>query len=316
MPGRGIRVGMAFWRKQPKQDLQRRTPRVTPRTAEVFSYYASHDRVQAPSDVVRRPVGTIEDGGRVRSGSKLLVQLPTWLALAAIVFSLVFATLLSTNPRIQIDSQSALVRPVEQYQAAARKILQDSVLSKSKLTIDTNAVAAQLQVEFPELQTVTVAIPLVNQRPILSFAVAEPVFLLTSRQGGSYFIDNRGKALVSLDEVSATAKEGVLSITDEGGLPLEAGKSVLTQNTVDFITTVTTEIKNAKYSIESAVLAAAPNELQLRLIGKPYYIRLNTSEQGRLQAGTLLSLLKSLEEKGITPAEYIDLRVSEKAFYK
>lgn len=306
---------MALWRRKPRQNIERRTPRSAPRTTEVFSYYASHERTNTSNDTVRKPLKPVEDGGKVRIRSKWLVQLPSWFALFVIIFSLLYATLLSTNPRIQVGNQSVLVRPTEQYQDAASKILQESLLSKSKITIDTSKVAAKLQAAFPELQTIAVTIPLINQRPIISITVADPVFLLVSRQGGAYFISNQGRALANLDDMPS-ARQGVLTVVDEGGLALEAGRSALTKTTVDFITTVTTEIINAGYTVETATLAAAPNELQLRLAGKPFYVKMNTTEQGRQQVGMLLALLKTLEDKGATPAEYIDLRVSEKAFYK
>ena len=295
---------------QPRRQAERHKP------ATVFSYYSNDRRPNSThSGVVRAPSSAQEDGGRIGRGIRL-VMLPTWIATAAIAFSLIFLTLLSTNPRIQIENDSIIARSEVVYRDAVQSILAESISAKTKLTLDTTAVAQKLQAQMPELESVAIAIPLINQRPIVSLVVAEPVMLLVNRQGVAYFIDNEGRALMAEADVLDVDSSGIIRVVDESGLDINPGELVMSKQNVDFITTIVTELKGAGFSVVGISVAAAPNELQLTLADRPFFVRMSTAEQGKQQVGTLLALIKSLDAQGIVPSRYVDLRVAEKAFYQ
>ena len=63
-------------------------------------------------------------------------------------------------------------------------------------------------------------------------------------------------------------------------------------------------------------LPPAASELDVKIAGKPYFVKFNLqADDARRQAGTFLATQAQLQRKGITPAQYIDVRVEGRAYY-
>ncbi len=64
-------------------------------------------------------------------------------------------------------------------------------------------------------------------------------------------------------------------------------------------------------------LPVGTSELDVRLAGQPYSVKFNLeSGTARQQAGTFLATESKLKSQNVTPAEYIDVRVDGRAYYK
>ena len=64
-------------------------------------------------------------------------------------------------------------------------------------------------------------------------------------------------------------------------------------------------------------MPAAENELDMYLTGQSYYVKFNLADSSPLQeVGTFLAVRQNLQQQGITPSQYIDVRVDGRAYYK
>jgi hypothetical protein len=204
-----------------------------------------------------------------------------------------------------------LSRGVNVYTTATDKILRQSFASRTKISLDTDGVARQLQAEFPELEHVVVTVPLIGSRPVVYVSPAMPVMRLET-SAGAYVLTGRGYAYQ--DEVGM-ATASLPRLIDLSGVRPERGKPFLPQSTVLFALNASRQLNKAGIATEALILPQTmPYELDVRLTGKEYVIKYNLQEPARLQSGAAIALIQQL---GTTnPAEYIDVRVPERAYYK
>lgn len=294
-----------------KQPLNPRNARQTSSRAPIFSYYANRPPETSAS---RR-----SDVSAKKSGSKLskLQLLPSLLAMLAIMLSLGYVLSIDTNPRlsrstIQADS---LLQADDVYQRALEKLLQKSIFNRSKLLINTPALEKRLQTDFPELATVTITIPLTNRRPILAIEGAVPVLVLKTKTG-QYVLGTTGKVVLESSHVRPEVLAKLPVVQDDSGLQIKVGETALTKADTQFIREVTHQLTEKQLSIDSLILPTIANQLEVRITGEGYLIKFDTKGDARIQVGTYLAVRDKLAREGKRPAEYIDVRVEEKAFYK
>lgn len=276
-----------------------------------FSYYQNRD----DTDRNKRGAKTLE-----RKRSVNLHHLPSILAVIVIVVCLMYAMTLTDNPKVIIVNQQdeavqSFLRPQEVYQEAGSSVLKNSLLNKTKITLNTDSVAQKLQEQFPEATDIAVAIPLVGRRPVIYMRVAEPVILLNT-PSGSYVVDEKGRAIVSIADAPNAQNLTLLSVNDQTGLDIQTGQQALPKNDISFISEVKKQLESANLKVADVTLPPLANELHVRIDGVPYYVKFNLVGYSREQVGTYLAVKQRLEQDKTTPAEYIDVRVSERAYYK
>lgn len=203
-------------------------------TANVFSYRASRLRVAQNEG---RHTSETETADKRR---RWWHYIPSYLAAIVIFFSLIYATTLSTYPKIILfndNSSVSLLRNSQVYQQALENLLHSSILNRSKFTIDTNNLTSKLEQQFPELTQVIINIPLTSRQLVAELASSNPALLLVTGSK-SYAIDQQGRALLPLDEITIQRQLLLPSVVDQSGLLITPGKTALPQDTVTFITEV------------------------------------------------------------------------------
>lgn len=301
---------------------KKQTPANPPRNVQrsqqstVFSYHASRSPSESP--VRRSPQADTAKSSRLRINRSWLGYTPSLLAGIALVVCMVYVATLDTSPKIQSVSGrhgKTLVQNASSYEDEAAEILARSILNRSKLLIDTDKVAEDLRAAFPELGDISVVVPLVSRRPIIEVRPTQPALIAASSEG-AFIVDTEGRVLAKANEVDSSIRDPLPIVRDESGLSIEQGKILLPKETVSFIREVAGQLQAGKIEVESLTLPAVVNELHVRVAGKAYYVKFDIRGEGRGQAGTYLAVKERLEKDNKTPAEYIDVRVSEKAFYK
>lgn len=293
-----------------KQDT-RRTSNYQP-SAPVFSYHSNRSGADSVRGRYEEPSNSrlANDGGRFK-------HLPTTLAIIVIIGSLLYTSVLDTNPRVFVaasTSGKSLQRPTAVYQQYIESQLQDSLWNKNKLTLNTQPIVSDLQKQFPEVATAIVTVPFLGHRPVVRIAVSSPAFVLAT-QRGSYYVSNTGVPLVRVSDVQHQLAN-LPTVTDETGLPVSVGTQILPTDTVVFISTVLQQLEATQTPVESVTLPLSANELHVRIKDQPYIVRFNTAGNAEIQSGTFLAVKKRLEGSGGIPKEYIDVRVDERAYYK
>jgi hypothetical protein len=218
------------------------------------------------------------------------------------------------NPKVVMLGSTSVsatyAQPAEVYAAAARSELASSVTSHSKLTVNLNGTAEALQAKFPELQAVSMTVPLISNRPIIYVQVAQPsVILQTGR--GNYALNESGVVLAKL----RTMPSGVPVVADQSGGNPVPGRQYLASSTITFVQTVAYQLSAAKLSISTFVLPASSlYELDLRLESQPYTIKCNLQGDPLVQSGAAIATLQQIGFSA--PKEYLDVRVPNRVYYK
>jgi hypothetical protein len=240
--------------------------------------------------------------------------------LVVAVFCLISSASLSPHAKIVAlpgAAGSALLQSTATYQAAADKFLAGSIFNRTKITANTTQLTTQMEKQFPELRSVTVTLPLLAHRPVVYLEPVQPV-LIMSTTNGSFVIDSTGKALLPSTSLVAAQRDALPAVIDQSGLKIEANTQVLPSGTVTFVQEVLAQLKARQFTAASLTLPAASQELDVKLVDQPFIIKFNLADaaHARSQAGTFLATFTRLQGQGIQPANYIDVRLVGRAYYK
>lgn len=279
-----------------------------PKNKQTFSYYSSG----RPAD---KSVDTKSKSSKLPGFIKYL---PSLFALLAILYGATYLFTLSTDPKIlflKSNSQTSFIRPDQEYQTAARQILQSSILNRNKATLDTKNLINKLQEKFPEIDSISVSLHFLRRRPVINLHSASLGLLLETPQQ-TLLVNKDGNALMEASEISELSNLNLPSVKDQSGLEVRAGQKVLNASNVGFITELVGQLASQNLKTDSIILPPLPEELHVRLSGKLYYIKFDLKSDAKVAVGTLLATIAKLESDRVVPGEYLDVRVEGKAFYR
>jgi len=245
---------------------------------------------------------------------RVVSQVPFWILLAIVGVCTVKVLALSTDPKLVTLGKSPVtatyLRSSDVYRKAVHKLLNGSITNRSKLTINADGVAHTLQREFPELQTVSVTVPLVGNRPIVYIQIAKPAMVLQTARG-IYAVNGSGVVLSALRELPPD----VPVVADQSAAVPQVGRQAIPGSTVHFVQAVAYQLKAADIAINTFVSSVkTPYELDVRLEGRPFVVKYNLQGDAVEQSGTVVAALQHLEDA--TPSEYLDVRTPGRVFYK
>jgi len=289
-----------------------------PQAPNVYSYRAS--RTEQDASIGRnekRPAQRSSEGSGVRFWVRRFS-----LAVLLMIVVAAFTSMVSLTPNAKLQSvsiggkDSPFLQNKTAYQTAADTLLASSVWNRTKLTINTTKLDQDLLRQFPELAAANVTLPLLSHRPVVVIQPAQPVLILNA-SNGSFVIDERGKALLSSDQLTSSNQLNLVQLTDQGGLRVSLNHQALTSQNVSFIQAVAAELAARGVTVSSMTLPAAASELDVQLAGKPYFVKFNLQNtDARQQAGTFLATIAQLQHQNIAPSQYVDVRVDGRAYYK
>lgn len=274
----------------------------------VFSYYASGS--QQPADSQHR----------ISSGSFLqqrwVRNLPSLIMLIILLGSFLYCLGLSTNPRVNIATPSggSGLRSSATYQQGAQAILEESLFSRTKLTVDTGGFKRAFQAKFPEVAEVSVALPLIGHRPVISITTAQPQLILTTTSNQAYALDARGVAIMPASDLRS--QQSLTVVNDQSGLAISLGKVALSSSNVAFIASVIRQLAAAHLQASSVVLPPVPHEVDMHIAGQPYLVKFSFDTDSRVAAGTYLAAKQYLGRTNTPVGQYIDARVPGRIYYK
>jgi hypothetical protein len=310
-----------FHKKQkPDTDRDRlgrqRQPRTVDRTgtSSVFSYHASRSARSSSTGRIDPQAAPATTARNKRTGwlrrPAVLVGIGVSLVIVAI------NTGLTGVPQVRVDDTGTVpLRQPTAYVAAANSLLGTSVSDKNKLTINTARVSDRMRSQFPELERVTVTVPFVGSAPVVYVVPRKPVLLLNSRSE-LFVLDMAGRALIRANEVPNIEKLDLPVVLDGSGLAVSAGKPALPASNVSFITEVIDQLKAKGVTVTDINLPAGTSEMDIHISGAGYMVKFNLQGNGRVEAGAFLAVKAQLEREKKVPAEYIDVRVEDRAYYK
>jgi hypothetical protein len=228
----------------------------------------------------------------------------------ALLVLLAYSLIIRPDARVQLNSE--LFHSAAEYQAAANKILK-GIKYSNKISFSEQDAAAKLEKQFPEIASVHIELPIISQTPVVHLKIASPSFVIISK-GHSFIVDSEGVAVA--DAANFPKADGLIKVDDQTGFADQLGKQVMSSSSVQFINAVANQSKHANVPISSLTLPNAAQELDLRTSDRPYYVKFFLGGDSTLQSGQFLATRHQFDTTNSQPAEYLDVRVSGKIFYK
>ncbi len=303
-------------RKDTSAAPRRRQPTgVSSSRRPVFSYHSGRSAATEPEAGYTPPASAggsskHSRGWRRRSWVR---NLPSLIALGAVLASVLYCLGLAPNPKIISDDLA--LRTKEEYQQGAQQILKESLLNRTKLTINTKHFERVFRERFPEVADVGLTLPLISRRPVITVSTARPELILAT-QDQAYVLDKRGVAIMQAQDLPNETRQKLPVIQDQSNTPVELGKGILSTEDVEFITTVLEQLTAKGLSVQAITLPPRAHQVDIRINGQPYYVKFSVDSDGREAAGAFLAIKAKLERENSTPSEYIDVRVDGRAYYK
>lgn len=304
-------------KKQPESRSRQRISANQPQSANVFSYHANRSTTLEAREramPTEQPTAKRLPRGIHRVKAKHV--------LASICILIIFLLLmgLSSTPKIVItgnESSRLALQSTAVYTDAVHQMLGKSLSNNNKLTINTEAVATALKAKYPELHTVTVSLPFFGRQPVVYIQPVVPQMVL-STSSGQFVLDSNGRALSAYtnQKLAVDGGQPIPIVTDQSGFTIQKGQIVLPSKTVAFITEVAGQLYAKKISVETWTLPTGGGELTVKPAGASYYVKFSLQGNAREEAGTYLATKQYLDTQHIAPKEYVDARVSGRAYYK
>jgi cell division septal protein FtsQ len=243
-------------------------------------------------------------------GRKLAFGALDILIISAVLAGLIYSLIVKPAPRLEVNDLS--YHGQSTYQTALVRELK-SIKNRNKMTLDERGIEASLKKQFPEIADVSVRLPLLGQTPTVKLAVAAPTFFLTS-QGKVYILDSLGVAVSESKDLPKV--KSLPTIDDQSGFEVNKGTQALSGSAVSFINSILAQSKRSKVPIKSLTLPPAAQELHVRTDDKSYFVKFYLGGDARQQIGQFLSARQQFSRSKIEPAQYLDVRVAGKIFYK
>lgn len=303
-----------FKRKSKSNEPRLRRLTNEPVKTSSYSYYANRDERK---DQPRRDQEELEK--RVPKQSLLINHLISGLVILVILFVLVDFFRLNSEPQINLvpsSNSTALLQSNSDYQAAAQSVLQKSILNENKITVNTGSVGNALMKKFPELSNVSVTIPFSGHQLQIFIQPTQPILLLNT--GTKIFVVGKSGLVIGQRNSSTQAALAklILPTVNVTGLNTSIGSQALSSDDAAFMSYISQELQAQHLNLASLSIVPNSRELDVSIAGQAYIVKFNLQGDDKEQVGSYLALRQYLSQNKITPTQYVDVRVSGRAYYK
>jgi cell division septal protein FtsQ len=240
------------------------------------------------------------------------VKRPTLSLLQRRLLILVVAVVLAVYGLLRLFAISNVVinSPARgaEIKATVLKLVHGSWQQGSLLTLDEDQLVSDLQQADPLVRSVevrrkwfhTLRLSVVLKQPSMGW----------SSDNQFYLLDRDGTAIGMLP---AGSKLPV--VKDGSNLPVKLGQRVTTSRFVDFTSDLAPALGGAGYGVSGMEVKDTTLDLTVTT-DKGYRLVFDTSRPVEEEIADLKAVARTLAAQKRTPAEYIDLRIAGKAYYK
>lgn len=285
-----------------RKTSQPRASRAAGRRTPINTYYRAEPAAGGSSPFQKK---TASKGAR-RYIYGFLDIILVLIILAGLGYSLV----ISPRPKVIVNNQA--FHSLGDYRSYADQLF-SRVKNRNKITYDEQSITTAMEKRFPEISSISTELPIFSEQPTLRIAVSN-ASLRVKNNGTNYVVDAKGVVVARASQLPAAAS--LPQIIDQSGFPARLGQSLLDISAVTFIKTLTAETKAAKVPVTTLTLPPVIQELDLRASDQPYFVKFYLGGDALTQAGQFLAARNHFNQTNQRPAQYLDVRVAGKVFYK
>ncbi len=197
---------------------------------------------------------------------------------------------------------------------AVKAYMQSRPWRHFQLFISSPEIENAVRSKAPSISQVDVTRSLFSNAITVRILPKQPSAIWQQGRGGqTYVIDDAGRAFMK-----ASGSEKLPKILSEQSFVNGAvtGQYVIDANAVKTVSSWEPELRRLGMELDFMEIGSVPRQSDFVLKNKPYHIRVSTEVSASEAAPYLAQMLKNLEDRKITPAEYIDLRIPYRVFYK
>lgn len=225
-----------------------------------------------------------------------------------LIYALTASPLLRIK-KIQITGQQTLNE--ENIREQVQGIVDSSLLNQNMLLVSTDQINKQLKInnyqvakaEVSRIPFNTIKVTITEQKPSILWKSNGVLSILTE--------DGRAYAGEPNDELKASLP----TVVDATNLPAKAGEKVVAESFMKFVNTINTTLPTKGVKVTQYEVQETTTEIFV-VTQDGYRLRFDTTRPAQEQITDLETVLDSLKKQGKKPAEYIDLRINGKVFYK
>lgn len=196
----------------------------------------------------------------------------------------------------------------DQVKQKALTFIHADLTQSNLLTFHPAKLSHQLLTAMPQLEAVdverrwphSVALTITIKRPALGWSTG----------GQAYLLDDDGTVIGSLP---AGSKLPV--VVDSSNLPVQGGQQVVTASFIDFCTTLITALPATGLKATQFTVQQTTYDLTVQT-NQPYHLIFDTTRNVNDEVSDLKTIQAKLAQLHQTPNQYIDLRISGRAYYQ
>lgn len=217
----------------------------------------------------------------------------------------------TATPRIS-SGDSNLQKPISTdiYQDSIQSYLEDHPMERLRFLLDEAALTAYMNRELPEVFSITQ-----NGRDGIgktNFKIKMRLPIAGWKIGGEqYYVDADGVPFKK-----NYFQDPTVDIVDESGIPPGSSEAVASNRLLSFVGRVVAIAEDNGYTVvEAALPEGTTRQLDIKVENIDYRVKLYIDRPAGEQIEDMSRVVQYLSGKGIHP-QYVDVRVSGKAFYK
>lgn len=232
----------------------------------------------------------------------------TFLAVL-LVCTLLFVLVYEFTVGVTVRTQDASIKLDPIYERKIQEYFGRQPVERLRFALDEKRLASFLQTEAPEVESVAVEGSAGFGRSSFIVMLREPI-AGWNINGAQQFVDNTGTAFSRNYHPAPKVK-----IVDNSGVPAGSGP-VASNRFLGFVGRVVGLAKAQGYNVgEVTIPTGTTRQVELRLDGVPYPIKFSVDRGAGEQVEDMARSIRWLSGRGVNP-QYLDVRVSGRAFYK
>lgn len=231
----------------------------------------------------------------------------TACGLLYVLLSQVVATQVVQIPDIEQPLSSVQAKP---YQEAAEAYFRARPVERLRFLLNEDAFLSNMQASNPEVESVRLDQGTRFGEALMTLEVRKPIARWNTSEQQRY-VDARGVVFTK----NYFAKPAV-TIRDNSGVELPSDQVVTSQRFLGFVGQVIGYAKNQNFTVKTATIPAlTTRQIRVTMKGVGPYFTLSVDRPPAEQVEDMTRIVKYLRTHGKT-AEYVDVRVAGKAFYR